>query len=62
MNWLVTVILDLEVGQQIKDAVDTARDTALHLGLDKLGIVKVRDGKEEFIVLREEDFVEWFGD
>lgn len=61
-KWLVVAVCYLDISDAIKDIVDDARDTALALGVDRLGVAEIVDGEEVYYVMRKEDFEEWFGD
>jgi len=61
-KWLVTVTRRLHIPEDVIDAVDDARDQALHLGVERLGVAEILDNGNVFYVIRKEDFREWFGE
>jgi len=61
-KWLVTIESHDELPESIKVVVADARDFAIALGVDRLGIAEIKDGEEWYYVVRKEDFEEWFGD
>ena len=62
MKWLITLVKRIELPHDLRDAVDDAADQALHLGVDRLGLVEVVNDGESYLIMRKEDFCEWFGD
>ena len=61
-KWLVTIESHDELPESIKTVVADARDFAIMLGVDRLGIAEIVDGEEVYYVIRKGDFDEWFGD
>lgn len=61
-KWLVTIESYDTLPESIKKVVADARDFAIMLGVDRLGLAEIRDGEEIYYVVRKGDFEEWFGD
>lgn len=61
-KWLATITAPASLPEIVKELVEDARDQAIHLGVDCLGVVEIVDNGESFYVIRKGDFNEWFGD
>ena len=61
-KWLATIESHDELSESVKQVVADARDFAIMLGVDRLGIAEIVDGEETYYVVRKGDFEEWFGD
>ena len=61
-RWFVTIEVHDVLPESIKQVVADARDVAISLGVDRLGIANITDGEETYYIMRKGDFEEWFGE
>ena len=61
-KWIKIITIWTDILPALKRAVEDAFDQAKYLGLDELGILEMRSGKDSYYVIRKDDFEEWFGD